>query len=351
MKEFLLYGANGYTGSLIAHAAVDQGLHPILAGRNPAQIETLAQQLKLESRIAALDDPNALDQLLKDVPVVLHAAGPYAYTAKPMVDACLRNRVHYLDITGEISVFEALAQRNEEARRAGVMLLPGAGFDVVPSDNLAAHLKRRLPSATRLSLAIRSLSRISRGTAITMLETIGRGEGGLVRKQGKLTPVPMAWKTRDVDFGRGVRPTVTIPWGDVSTAYYSTGIPDIEVYMAFSPVMIQGMRAGRYVGWMLQAPGVKTGLKAWVRSGQPGPTPEERAAGKSYLWGQVEDDEGNAAESRLITQEGYTLTMLTALRITRNVLAGQVKIGFQTPSTAYGPDLIMEIPGVVRTDL
>jgi short subunit dehydrogenase-like uncharacterized protein len=354
---WILYGANGYTGELTARLAVQAGMRPILAGRNAAAVAALAQELDLAYRTAALDDTQALDRLLAAPgepgrpQVVLHCAGPFSRTSKPMVDACLRNGVHYLDITGEIAVFEALAARYDEAKNAGVMLLPGAGFDVVPSDCLAAHLNRRLPTARRLVLGIRALSGVSRGTATTALEGIESGQGGMVRVDGKLTTVPVGAKTRDVDFGRGPRPTVLMPWGDVSTAYHSTGIPNIEVYMAFPPAMIRAMQAGRYLGWLTKLPGVMSLFKQRVQSGPPGPTDEERAKGVSLLWGLVEDNGGERAESRLQTPEGYTLTALSSLLIVRKVLAGQVRPGFQTPSSAYGPDLVMEIPGVERTDL
>lgn len=350
-SHVLLYGANGYTGELTARIAVEQGMRPILAGRNAAQVAEVAARLDLPYRIASLDNAPALDALLEDVAVVLHCAGPFIHTAAPMVDACLRAGAHYLDITGEIAVFEALAARYDEAKRAGVMLLPGAGFDVVPSDCLAAHLNRRLPTATRLLLGIRALAKVSRGTATTAVEGIVSGGGGLVRKQGKLTPTPIAWKSREIDFGKGKRTAVTVPWGDVSTAYHSTGIPDIEVYMSFSPTLVRAMRASRYVGWMLRLPGVAGLVKQRIRSGPSGPTDAERAQGYALLWGRAEDDAGVAVESRLRTPEGYTLTALTSLLIVRKVLAGEVKPGFQTPSGAYGADLIMEIEGVERVDL
>ncbi len=354
---WILYGANGYTGELTARTAAQAGMHPILAGRNTSAVAALAQELHLEHRTAALDDANALDQMLATAgesgrpQVVLHCAGPFSRTSKPMADACLRNGVHYLDITGEIAVFEALAARYDEAKRAGVMLLPGAGFDVVPSDCLASHLNRRLPAATRLILGILALGSVSRGTATTMLEGIESGQSGLVRVKGKLTEAPIGAKMRDIDFGRGPRPSILMPWGDVSTAYHSTGIPNIEVYMSFPPAMIRAMQAGRYLGWLTKVPGVMSLLKQRVQSGPPGPSDEQRAKGLSLLWGLVEDDNGNRAESRLQTPEGYTLTALSSLLIVRKVLAGQARPGFQTPSSAHGPDLVMEIPGVERIDL
>jgi short subunit dehydrogenase-like uncharacterized protein len=332
-------------------------MRPILAGRNTAAVKTLAEELALEHRAAVLDDAAAVDQLLSTPGtegkplVVLHCAGPFSRTSQPMADACLRNGIHYLDITGEIAVFETLAARYAEAKAAGVMLLPGAGFDVVPSDCLAAHLNRRLPSATRLTLGIRALGSVSRGTATTMLEGIESGQGGLVRRDGALIEVPIGAKTRQIDFGRGPREAILMPWGDVATAYHSTGIPNIEVYMTFPPAMIRAMQAGRYLGWMTKLPGVMTLLKQRVQSGPPGPSDEARAKGMSLLWGMVEDDAGGRAESRLQTPEGYTFTALSSLAIVRKVLKGEVHPGFQTPSSAYGPNLVMEIPGVERVDL
>jgi short subunit dehydrogenase-like uncharacterized protein len=355
--EWILYGANGYTGELTARMAVQAGMRPILAGRNAAAVAALAQELGLEHRAAGLDDAAAVDQLLATPgaagrpQVVLHCAGPFSRTSQPMADACLRSGVHYLDITGEIAVFEALAARYDEAKNAGVMLLPGVGFDVVPSDCLAAHLNRRLPAATRLVLGILTVGGVSRGTTMTMLEGIESGHGGMVRVNGKLTEVPAGAKTRAIDYGRGPRESLLMPWGDVATAYHSTGIPNIEVYMAFPPTVTRAMQASRYLGWLTKVPGVMGMLKQRVQNGPPGPNAEARAKGLSILWGLVEDDSGSRVESRLQAPEGYTFTALSSLAIVRKVLAGQVRPGFQTPSSAYGPDLVMEIPGVVRTDL
>jgi short subunit dehydrogenase-like uncharacterized protein len=346
--SFLIYGANGYSGGLIARLARDQGLRPILAGRNAAEVAALAGSLGFELRIFGLDAPAALDDGLRGVTAVLHCAGPFSRTSRPMAEACLRTKTHYLDITGEITVFESLAVRDAQAKAAGVMLLPGAGFDVVPSDCLAAHLKTRLPSATRLRLGFQGVGRLSHGTATTMVENLHHG--GIVRRGGVLTPVPSAWKTRSIDFGRGPTTAMTIPWGDVSTAYHSTGIPDIEVYMA-APLRLRTLsRLAHWLSPLTTAGVVQRFLKRRIRSGPPGPTDAERARGRSFLWGEVEDPSGAFRVSRLETPEGYTLTALTALRIAARVLAGDAPSGFQTPSRAYGKDFILEIPGTRRTD-
>jgi short subunit dehydrogenase-like uncharacterized protein len=348
-SNFLLYGANGYTGNLCAREARRRGLRPILAGRDREKVERLAAELGLESRVFSLEDSGALEAALSEVAVVLHCAGPFSRTSKPMADGCLKTGTHYLDITGEVTVFESLAARTAVAEAAGVMLLPGAGFDVVPSDCLAAHLKRRLPKAVSLALGIHGSSRLSHGTATTMVENINHG--GLVRRDGRLTPVPAAWKTRVIDFGRGPLKAVTIPWGDVSTAFYSTGIPNIEVYAAVPAPVRWMMTASRAFGWLLARSAVQSFLKRRIKAQPPGPSDEERAAGQSFVWGEVTDDAGKLMVSRLSGPEGYTLTVLTALKAVERVLAGQFKAGFQTPSLAYGADFILEIEGVSREDL
>lgn len=351
MSAFLIYGANGYTGALIARAAADRGLQPILAGRSATDVIVEANALHLSHRIFELDDPHALDAALEGVTLVLNCAGPFMHTAQPMVEACLRKRVHYADITGEISVFEALAAQADAFVAAGIMVLPGAGFDVVPTDCMAAHLKRRLPDAQRLALAFRGMAGVSRGTAATAVESMATGIMGMVRENGVLKVVPSAARTRQVDFGKGPRDTVLIPWGDVSTAWVSTGIPNIAVYMAARPNMVRAMKMGRYLGPLLRAGFVRDFLKYRVHARVAGPTEAQRAAGQAVIWGRAEAPNGRAVESRLVTPEPYNLTVLTALWVAEQVLAGHAPVGYQTPSTAYGPDWILDLPGVAREDI
>lgn len=346
--SWLLYGANGYTGELIARAAAARGLAPVLAGRGALPLERLAAALGLTRRVFGLEDAAVLDRALEGVSAVLHCAGPFSRTARPMAAACLRQGVHYLDITGEAPVFEELAAQGVAARARGVMLLPGSGFDVVPSDCLAAHLKRRLPTATRLALAFQPSRGISRGTALTLIENVHRG--GLVRRDGVLARVPPGYRTRRIDFGRGPRPAITIPWGDVSTAFHSTGIPGVEVYLAAPASLRWGIRATRLLGPVLGSGPVQRLLRRRVLERRPGPDADERARGRCLLWGEAADTLERVAVSRLRTPEGYELTCLTALALVERVLAGDVHPGFQTPSRAYGPDFILAIPGVERSD-
>jgi short subunit dehydrogenase-like uncharacterized protein len=346
-QAWLLYGANGYTGELIAREAARRGQRPVLGGRTAAAVGALAAELGLEHRVFSLDTARDVDAGLAGMGAVLHCAGPFSRTARPMAEACVRTRTHYLDITGEVVVFESLAARDAQAREAGIALLPGAGFDVVPSDCLAAHLKRRLPTATHLALAFKPGGGLSRGTATTAVENLHRG--GLVRRAGVLTPVPAGWKTRRIDFGRGPRKAVTIPWGDVSTAFHSTGIPNVEVYLAAPAGVRLFLKAARPIAPVFRLGPVQSFLKRRIQAGAKGPSAEERARGRSLLWGEALDADRTVV-SRLQGPEGYDLTVLTALAALARILGGGVAPGFQTPSRAFGPDFILEIPGTSRQD-
>jgi len=347
--SFLIYGANGYTGRLIAREAMSRGHRPTLAGRNRAQVEALGADLGLPCRVVGLDDPNALRAALEGIRAVVHCAGPFSHTSAPMADACLQSGVHYLDITGEIAVFEALAARDQAARAAGVTLLPGVGFDVVPSDCLALHLKERLPSATSLTLAFQTRGAISRGTALTAVE--GLGEPGCVRRNGVLTSVPRAWQTREVEFGSGPCLAVTIPWGDVSTAWYTTGIGNIEVYIALPARVVRGLRRARPLGGLLGSAPIRAVLGALVRARVTGPSEQVRRAGETIVWGEVADAVGRRMAARLHGPEGYTFTAHAAVRAVERILEGGGRPGFMTPGKAFGADFALEIPGVERIDL
>ncbi|GAB3641842.1 saccharopine dehydrogenase family protein [Spirosoma arcticum] len=346
--NFLLYGANGYTAQLIINRANSFGLTPVLAGRSAAKIKLLAEKHALTYRVADLNDSSALDALLLDIPVVLHCAGPFSQTAAPMQQACLRTGTHYLDITGEIAVFEHGMTLHSEAIRQNVMFMSGVGFDVVPTDCMARYLHDRLPDATHLQLAFFTEgSNLSQGTAQTALE--GAGGGGKVRRNGQIETVPNAHKIVSVNFGNGlVRPCMSIPWGDISTAYHTTGIPNIETFVGSSAGQIRLAKLGNYLGGLLRNRAVQSFLQKQIAKRVTGPDEATRQRARTQVWGKVWNAQGQMLEARLHGPEGYTLTALTALTITKKVLNGDWKAGYQTPAGLYGADLILEIDGVTR---
>jgi short subunit dehydrogenase-like uncharacterized protein len=336
--KWMIYGANGYTGELIAREAVRRNERPVLAGRNAHRIKTLGLELGCESRVFDVERAN-----LEGISLVLHCAGPFIHTSAPIVRACLDAGAHYLDITGEIAVFESIMKLDGEAKRRGVTLLPGVGFDVVPSDCLAAMLKARLPDASDLILAFTGGAGVSAGTQKTIVEGL-RG-GGAIRRDGEIVQVPVLHDTRQIPFPSGSRLAMTIPWGDVSTAFHTTGIPNIRVYRATSRRAVARLRRIKPFLPILATPPVK-----WILKNRAariaGPDAKARERGRMELWGCASNGRGESVEMSMITPEGYALTVLTAIESAMRVLHEPVQAGSFTPARRFGADFIRTIPGV-----
>lgn len=345
--RWMIYGANGYTGRLLAREAARRGLRPVLAGRSREPLQALGRELALEARVFPLE-AEALDLGLRDIDLVLHAAGPFSSTSAPMLEACLRARAHYLDLTGEIEVFAHAHRQHQRACEAGIVLLPGAGFDIVPTDGLAALLKQALPDARSLVLAFEAPGGSSPGTARTAFEGLARG--GCVRIGGELRRVPLAWKTRSFERDGLQRFAVSIPWGDVYTAHLSTGIPDIEVYLALPPERVRRLRLLRPFAPLLGFSPLSRLAGAMIRARVSGPTAAERAASCCWLWGEARNDSGVMAELRLKTPNGYDLTVTAALALVERLLQSPAQAGYHTPSTLMGADFVLGLPGVERLD-
>lgn len=346
MQRWMIYGANGYSAGLIIELAKKAEHDPILAGRNAQAIMELGKQHSLQSVSFGLDDPAIIEKCLKDVEVVLNCAGPFSKTAKSMIDACIRTKTIYLDITGEIEVFEMIHQRNQELVKAGTTAIPGVGFDVVPSDCLAKMLSERLPGATSLELAFfPEGSRFSPGTMKTMIE--GLSSGGRVRQDGKIIRVPPAYKVKDLEFRPGVKKTcATIPWGDVSTAWYSTKIPNIRVLTTVTKSSLRSMKMSRYSGWLLAIPPFQAWAKKMVDRKIKGPDQKTRDRARTFFLGTAETADGQKAEIRMETPEGYSLTAESALKAVERCLRKRPAPGALTPSVAFGSGFVKELSGV-----
>lgn len=340
----LIYGASGYTGRLIVQETLALGLRCVLAGRSRDKLEALARTHELPFRSASVDDDGAVAAMLEGVTVVLNAAGPFHITALPLARACIRQRVHYLDISGEFGVIDALAALGDSARARGVMLLPAAGFDVVASDCLAALVARRLPRATSLSIALRGLNAISRGSAESVFTQ--SSDRVVVRRRSALVGVKPGELTRRFDFGTGPTQTTAVSWADVSSAHYSTGIPEITVYYEATAIVRLGLAMNRYGGWLMRTPGWGWWQGVGVRLLPDGPSPDARARGSADVVARVEDGTGRFAEARLHTPEVYSFTASTSAALADRVLGGDFRSGFQTPATAYGAEFALGLPGV-----
>ena len=174
---------------------------------------------------------------------------------------------------------------------------------------------------------------------------------GRIRKDGKITQVPAAWQVLEQDFGRGPRKTVSIGWGDVTTAYYSTAVPNIETYFAVKTSAIWVLRFTRLIGPLLYTRAVRNFIQWIIRWANPhGPSRRRNETGFNLMVGEMRD-KNQVVRTKLRVPEGYWLTMLATVEIMKRILNGDYKPGFQTPSLAYGTDFIMQFDGVEREDL
>lgn len=348
-SEFLLYGSTGYVGSYMAQLAVEQGMQPIIAGRNPVTVKAQAEKLGLPYRVFLLEEDDAMDRALNEVELVLHCAGPFHFTSRQMVAGCLRTQTHYLDLTGDIPVLESLFALDAEARKQGVMILPGVGFDVVPTDCLAVYLKQRLPTAEKLTLAFHSdgPALLPPGTLKTAVDMVDYGDK--IRSNGELISAPKGQEKRFIDFGQGPVQATPMLWGDLFTAFYSTGIPNINEYAVVSRYLQKQRDLSALIMPLFKFKTVRDFFKRSIKAGSP---PEDLARTRTHVWGEVEDRQGNRATARLHGPDAGTVwTSHAALAAVRKVLSGELQPGFQTPGLVFGPDFVLECEGVVREDL
>jgi saccharopine dehydrogenase (NAD+, L-lysine-forming) len=333
-----IYGAYGYTGRLVAELAVERGHRPLLLGRDLRRVTALGEELGLPFRAVGLDDSDGLRDAFGGLDLVVHAAGPFAHTARQVVDACLATGTHYVDVTGEIDVLEAVLDRHAEAATAAVSLLPGSGFDVVPTDCLAAMVAGALPGADRLEIAFVAGGGLSRGTTITAIE--GMQHAGRARQGGALVTVPVAWKRRSFEFPSGRKQVTSIPWGDVSTAFRSTGVGDVITYTQVPMARLQPALA-----LALRIPGARPALTAAARKLLSGPDINRRSTTRSEI--VVEAHRAGAhVDGALTTPNGYALTADSVVHVVDRVLAGCVPAGAWTPSQAHGAEFVLELDGV-----
>ncbi|PLX31850.1 MAG: hypothetical protein C0600_04545 [Ignavibacteria bacterium] len=349
-RQWMIYGANGYTGRLIAVEAVRRGMKPVLAGRNESEILELATALDCPYRVFSLEDIDVATESLRDIHVVIHCAGPFSQTARPMIEACLAGGTHYMDVTGEIPVLEYLFSRSEEARAAGITALPGSGYDVVPTDCLAMMLKEQLPDAARLRLAFCGKIYQSPGTWKATLEALPRC--GAVRKNGAIEKVPHVWKMQRLQFDHERCNTISIPWGDISSAWHSTGIPEIEVYGGVPFPSAITMRAIRTpICAIFRNRGVLRLSKILISNFVKGPDTRQRESGEYHLRGDAWNDRGEQRTLLMRTPEGYTTTVESTLAILPRVLDNGVQPGVWTPSQAFGSGFALTVPGIEMRSL
>jgi short subunit dehydrogenase-like uncharacterized protein len=351
MPIWMLYGATGYTGLLLAEEAVHRGHRPLLAGRSADKLKPLAERLGLDYFAVSLDDADALARALSGVDLVLHAAGPFSLTSAPMIRACLAAGTHYLDLTGEIPVFEHTFSYHDAALAKGVALISGVGFDVIPTDCLAKYVADKLPDADMLEIAFDAITRASSGTTRTQLEIIARG--GLVRRGGNLVNILLGTSSRRIQFSHGERWAFPSPLADLATVYRVTSIPNITTYIALPRLLVRlaSLAAPLFpaVQRLFASLTVRRGLGWLIERAVKGPDADFRHTARSYIWARAANARGEDAQAWLETLEAYQFTAISAVRCVERVLGGGYR-GALTPAQAFGADFVLEIEGTQRFD-
>ncbi|TCN59539.1 hypothetical protein D0809_06445 [Flavobacterium circumlabens] len=331
MKDkILIYGAAGYMGRLFTQHTVLHKLPIILGGRSTFKTD-------MEYRIFSLDHPVNVCDNLHDILVVVNLAGPFANTNKTLVEACISTKTHYIDISGEVTEMKAVFEFHERAVKAGIMLMPGAGFGVVPTDIVANLAKNKMPTANQLKIAYSTEGSVSRGTLKTVLKDINKE--GVVLKDGKFAKkMPAATVFSFKVLGKN-KVVVYNPWrADLFTAQLSTGIQNIETYSNFPGIIVKMMQ-GKML-WIRDFI-----LKRLIKALPDGPSMKQLQKGKTFCFAEIKNENGEKTSVTLIGPEAYLFTALTLIEISKRILQNDLKIGFQTPNI-YGFDLIKNIENV-----
>ena len=349
--NWMLYGATGFTGKLTIAKAVERGHKPIIAGRSEAKLKPLAEQYGLRYRAFSLDSLETVTNELKaaEVELVLHCAGPFIHTSDVMIQACLAAGVHYLDITGEPSVFENAFTYHQQASDKGIVIMPGVGFDVVPSDCLLKYVAEKIDNPTDLKLVLYSRGAVmSQGTQKTGLEGLRAG-GNVVRRNGELKSVPTASETLTVQFPDGEYTARQSAWGDVSTAFQTTSVPNITTFFVQPDSHWRRIKFLNRIAPLLKIGFVHRFFERQIEKLPAGPSEEIQATGKVYLYGRASNDKGESVEAWLEVVEAYRLTAATSVAIVERVLDGNYT-GAMTPAAAFGADFILNIEDSKRMD-
>ena len=335
----LLYGATGFTGAEIARLLAGQ-VDLVIAGRNETRVQALAHEIGTPWRSFALDDVGAIDSALEDIDLVLHAAGPFGTTARPMMEACLRGQADYMDLGGEWPVFIDAMSLDAAARDAGIIILPGIGLTVAASDCLLATAMQRWPETTRLCLGISRAQIISRGSVESAAAMMSPQV--IIRRNGAITTVPAGALVRSFDFGEGLRQATAMSWADVVTGSVTTGVGAIEVYSEMRWLERASYRLSGMTMDVLGAGPAQAMGKALAQVWPEGPSMDARGEASFVMVVHALDPWRRERRLAMRTRDGYSFSVLTAIDAVHRVLAGEGDAGFQTPARAFGADFIFK---------
>ena len=331
--NIVLYGANGYTAKLFAKYLIEKGIQPILAGRSK-KVEKVGMELNSPIRIFTIDDAA---QYLEDVDVLVNFAGSFSITQDKLIEACLQSKTHYLDIAGEFDEIENAHKYDIQARQAGIVVLPAAGFGVVPTDVAAKIACNQIENPTHLSIAFATVGGVSRGTLKTVLKDVQKSGQILIDGQYQ-TAKPAQSEIKVSVLGKAFK-AVYNPWrADLYTAKLSTGVKNIETYSEF-PGFVVSMMKGR-LNWLRSLI-----LNRLINFLPEGSTPKQLETGSTYVKAIAKNEKGEKGIVELKGAEAYLFTAQTVHKMIELITNQNDKVGFLTPSM-LGTDWLEELETV-----
>jgi short subunit dehydrogenase-like uncharacterized protein len=343
--QIFVYGAYGFTGKLICNYLKDKfdGRYKIIiGGRDKEKTENLAEKLGFDCVVADVSEQKKLNDILSQTFLLINCAGPFKYTANFFMNSCIENKCNYIDITGEKDIFILGKSLDEKAKKAGIIIMPGTGFDVVPTDCMSLFLKNKLPKATHLELAFKGMGSLSRGTALTAAE--GLNEPSYIRENGVLKPINIGTISKSINFGdKKPLHCIAIPWGDVVTAFYTTSIPNIKVFVPVPKSVADKLKLSNYLPSFLKT-AFAYFLKKYIHKNIKGPSENTLKNGFTIVYGKAHN-ETESIEAFLKTPDGYQLTMLSSVYIADKIINENFNFGYQTPAGLFGENLILDIIG------
>jgi short subunit dehydrogenase-like uncharacterized protein len=382
----LVYGATGFTGTLVAAALRARGLDLVLSGRDAGRLDALAETLAgqgsggLEVRPAAVHDDAALARAMSGVEMAVACAGPFARLGEPVVAAAVQAGVPLLDVAGEQEYLRAVYERFESpARKRGVLVLSGMGLEIAIGD-LGAHVVARAAAHTAIGAApgpedtprvddvcvAYALDRFppTAGTRMAAIDALS--QPAWVWIGDRWDPVPPLHERRVVNFGPGMgeRATLSFPSGEVMTVPRHVHARRVQTFLSpldAGPLGDAVTRVARLVSPFVPAL-VRTALGAQLRAriGTAGKgAPDERPSEidrKFATFAVACEARLRFEDARLVVSghDPYGVTAEIAAWAVETLRArmqsGPLPMGVRTPSEVFAPAEALEAL-IVRCDL
>jgi hypothetical protein len=332
--KIVVFGASGHTGRFIVSELARRGLMTILAGRDPDKLRALHKTYPaFETRVASIDDPASLDHALLGASLVINSAGPFVDTAAPVIEAALRARIHYLDVTAEQTVALATFEKfSDAARKAGVLIMPSVAFYGAMGDLLATAAMRNWSTADEIQIAVALDGwKPTQGTRLTSQRNPGRR---LVFSNHRLTVLEETPPKRVWSFPPpfGKQEVVVLPLAETVIISQHLRVPEVHAYMNLAP------------------------LADLHNPTTPAPTPaDERGRSEQEFLMEVKVRKGNE-ERRAIAADIYAVTAPLVVEAAERILAGDIQVtGSAAPGEVFDAEaflraLSLEHISLKRTD-